>query len=179
MGRGVQRGHLQRNDGIAAALDGMPDDPVHVPVMDQRARVAVVGAQDEVPGIKALLRYGGDLAFDVMPCRTEAEHRLHPLPDAADCVHLARALMVVRGSAGGVGMESGSEIGRRIMPAHGPARIHGGGDLRQHVRIPGNDAGKVHHFAQPGNSGPAHGLNDVLRHDFGPGRLQSRRRGCA
>ncbi len=53
---GVERRHLDRGDRLQPLRDGVAHDAVHVAFVDQRAGMAVVGAQDEVARIEALLR---------------------------------------------------------------------------------------------------------------------------
>ena len=78
----------------------MAHDAVHMAVIDQRAGMAVVGAQDEVARVNALFRHGFDLFGDVVPCRTETQHRLHALAYAGDRIVGAGAFMVVFRTAG-------------------------------------------------------------------------------
>ena len=52
---GVEARHLDRGDRLEALGDGMADHAVHVAIVDQRTGMAVVGAQDEIARIEALL----------------------------------------------------------------------------------------------------------------------------
>ena len=49
----------------------------HVPLVDQRAGMAIVGADDHVARIKPAFGDRGDLRLDVVPGRAEPDHRLH------------------------------------------------------------------------------------------------------
>ena len=72
--RGVERRHLDRRHRLQPLRDGVAHDAVHVAFMDQRAGMAVVGAQDEVARIDALLRHRLDLG---------SPRRTRPSPAAA------------------------------------------------------------------------------------------------
>ena len=74
--------------------------------------MAVVGAEDEVARIEAALRHRLDLRRDVVPGGAESQHRAHALPHPRHSIDRARALMIVRRAAGGIGMEGRTEVGR-------------------------------------------------------------------
>ena len=172
MGGGVDRGHLERHEGIAAAGDGVAQDAVHVAFADQRAGVAVVGAEDEVARVEALLRDGGDLGLDVEPGRAEAEHGAHALADAGDGVGLGGAFVVVGGAAGGIGVEGDAAVGAGIVAADGAAGLHGGRHLGQHLLGAVDNAGIIHHLAEPDDAGPGHRLGDFVGADLVAGGLE-------
>ena len=71
---GVERCHLQGDQRIASASDGVTHDAVHVPFVHQRARVAVIGAQDKAAGVEALFGHSRDLGFDVVPGGPKTQH---------------------------------------------------------------------------------------------------------
>ena len=76
-------------------------------------------------------------------------------------------------------MEGEPQIGRGIMAADGLLRRAGGGDLSDHHRIIGRDAGKVHHLAKPDDRRPTHRLGDIVRAEHRAALLQAWRRGHA
>ncbi len=85
----------------------MAHNAVHVPVVHQRAGMAIVGAQDEIARIKALFGDRRDLAFDVIPRRPKPHHRPHPLAHARNRVGLAGAFVIVRRAARHIGVKRG------------------------------------------------------------------------
>ena len=178
MGGGVDRGHLERDQRVEAAFDGVAHDAVHVAVVDERAGMAIVGAEDEVARIETLFGHGGDLGLHVVPGAAETEHGAHALADAHDGVGLGGAFVIVGGAAGGIGAEIG-EVGAGVMAADGLAGGLGRGDLAEHFGITRDHAGEVHHLAQAYDVRPGHRLGDVLGAEFGAGRLEARRGGGA
>ena len=44
----IERCHLNRRDWLEALCNRVPNNAVHVTVMHQRSRVAVVGAENEI-----------------------------------------------------------------------------------------------------------------------------------
>ena len=141
--------------------------------------MAIIRAQDEAARIEALFGDSRDLAFHVIPCRTQTHHMAHPLAGAGNRIGLAGALMVVRRPARGIGVKGRSQIRRSVVTAHGLAGVLRRGNLGQHLRIAADDAGKIHHLAQPDDAGPAHRLGHVLCADFKACGLQPRRGRCA
>ena len=170
----VDRRHLDRRHRLQPLRDRVAHDAVHMPFIDQRSGVAVVGAQDEVARIDAHLGHRLHLARHVVPGRTQSQHRLHALAHAGDGVLGAGALMVVRRAGRGVSMKGQAEVPRGIVAADrlsGPQRS---GDLAGHHRIVGDDAGKVHHLAEPDDVFPAHRLGHVRHPERCAGILQPR-----
>ncbi len=82
--RGVQCCHLDGGDRFQALRNGMTDDAVHVAIVDERAGMAVVGAEHEVAWVEPLLRDGLDLGRDVIPGGAQPQHGAHALADAGD-----------------------------------------------------------------------------------------------
>ena len=136
MGRGVDRRHLQRHQRIAAAIDGMADDAVHVAVIHQRAGMAIVRAEDEVPWVQTLLRHRRDLAFDIVPGRAQPHHRAHAVAHPGNRVRFSGALVIVRRPARHIGAEGDTFVGRSVMPADGLARPH---RRRRAIQRPGSE----------------------------------------
>ena len=132
---GIERRHLDRRDGLQPLRDGVADDAVHVSFVDQRSRMAVVGAEDEVAGIEPAFGHRLDLRRDIVPGGAEPKHRAHSLADARDRVVGARAFMVVRRSAGGIGVEGAAEIGGRVVAADRLSGELGRSDLAKHFRV--------------------------------------------
>ena len=95
VGGSVDRGHLKGNQRVAAAVDGVPHHAVHVAVVHQRARMAVVGAEDEIARIEPLFGDRRDLAFHVVPGRTKPHHRAHAVPDPRNRIRLGGAFVIV------------------------------------------------------------------------------------
>ena len=127
-------------------------------------------------GSRPLLGHGGDLGRDVVPGRAQAQHRAHSAADAGDGVLLPRALVVVGGATGQIGVEGRAEVGRGIVAAHRLAGSLRRGDLGQHLRVGIGDAREVHHLAQTDDARPGHRLGHVLGRQFDAGRLQPRGR---
>ncbi len=75
----VDRCHLNGRDRAQPLRDRVADDAVHVTLGDQRARVAVVGAEDEVSRIDAGFGDRLHLLGHVVPGGAQPQHRLHAL----------------------------------------------------------------------------------------------------
>ena len=50
---GIERRHLDGGDGLEALRDRVAHHPVHVALMHQRAGMAIVRTQNEIPGVDA------------------------------------------------------------------------------------------------------------------------------
>ena len=101
----VERCHLDRRDRFETLGDGVADDAVHVAVVDQRAGMAVVGAEDEIAAVQPLLGDRFDLGGDIVPGGAEAQHRFHALADAGDGVFGAGAFVVIGRAASHVAVK--------------------------------------------------------------------------
>ena len=102
---GVERGHLNSCDGFETLGNGVAHHAVHVSVVDERAGVAVVGAEDEVAAVQSLFSDGFDLCGNVIPGGAEAQHRFHALAHAGDGVCGASAFVVVGWATSDVAVE--------------------------------------------------------------------------
>ena len=175
VGRGVDRRHLQRDQRVAAAVDGMAHHAVHMTVIHQGAGMAVIGAQDHVARIQAFFGDRGDLCFNVIPRGPQPDHRPHPLTHPCNGIRLAGALVIIRRAARHIGRECGPQIGGGIVPAHGLSRALRCGNLGQHLGVARGHTREVHHLAQTDDTGPVHGLGDILCRDFKAGGFQTGR----
>ena len=106
MGGGVDCAHLQRDQRVTAAGDGMAQHAVHMAIIHQGAGMAIIGAKNEVATIQPLFRNRGDLAFHIVPCRPKSHHRAHSKPYAGNGIFFAGALMVVSRATGSIGCKA-------------------------------------------------------------------------
>ena len=172
---GVHRRHLDRGDGPQTLGDRVAHDAVHVALIDERARMAVVGAQDEIARIDPLLRHRLHLLGNVVPGRTEPQHRLHALTHSGDGVSGAGSLVIVRGAAGDIAMERQTQIRRCVMAADRLAGAHRLGDRGDHRRVVGRHAREIHHLAKADDVLPPDRLRELVGAERSAGMLQA---GC-
>ncbi len=163
--RGVQCRHLDRCHRLQPLRNGMAHDPVHMPIADQRQRVAIIGAKNEVARVEAALGYGRDLLGHIVPRGAKPQHCAHSLTHTRDGIFFLRAFMIVGGTTCGIGVKRASEIARGIVAANGLICRLRSRYFGQHLRIASFHAGEVHHFAKPDDIGPAHGFRHILRAD--------------
>ena len=134
---GVERGHLQRNHRIAPAGDGVTHHPVHMPLTNKRAGMAIIGAQNHVARIEAFLGDGCDLRLHIVPRAAQADHATHALPHAGNGVCFAGAFVIVRWATRNIGRKCWTEIRRCIVTADSFASALRRRDFGQHLRISG------------------------------------------
>ena len=169
----VQGCHLDGGDGLESLGDGVAHHAVHVAFVDERAGVAVVGAEDEIAAVETPFGNRFDLGSHVVPGGAEAQHGLHALAHAGDGVFDASAFVVVGGAASHVAVEGTAQVGRGVMAADDFARFHGFGHFGVHLGVAHEDAGEVHHFAQADDAGPGHGFGHFGRADGRAGGFQT------
>ena len=166
MGCRVNSRHLQRNNRVTSAFNGVAHNTVHMPVIDQRARMTIIRAQNEVSRIKPFLGDGCDLAFDIIPRRPQPHHGAHPLTHPRNTLCFGCGFLIVSRPAGHIGCEIRAQIRRGIMP---PDRFPSSlcrCNFGQHFWISGCNTGEIHHFTQPNDARPSHRLGHVLGGDF-------------
>ena len=176
---GVDRRHLDRGHRRHAPADGMAHGAVHVAFADQRGRVRVVGAEQEVARVEAHLGDGANLFGDIVPGRAEAQHGAHALAHTRDSVFQARAFVVVHRAAGHVPGEFGGQVRRGIMPADDLGGAARGFHLGVHHLVAGGHARVIHHLAQADHARPLQRFANFVRGQLGAVGLQPGGRGHA
>ena len=154
----------------------MAHNPVHMAILNERTRMAVIRAQNEIPWVEPLLRDGSNLAFNVVPSAAKTKHGPHSLTHACNRIGLAGAFVIVRRSASGIGMKRRAKVGRGIVPANRFTRPLCLGDFSKHLCVARCHTRKVHHLSQANNARPTHGFGNILGRDLMPSGFQARRR---
>ena len=73
--------------------------------------MAVIRAEDHVPRIQTFFGDRGDLAFDIVPCTSKADHGPHALPHPRDGVSFAGPFVIVRRPARDIGGKGRPQVG--------------------------------------------------------------------
>src|SRR5687767_5720650 len=106
----VKRRHLNCGNWLKSLCDRMSYNAIHMPVIDQRSGMTVIGTKDEIAGVEPLLGYRLDLACNVVPGRAQAQHRAHTLAHACHRIFHSRAFMIVFGTTSHIAMESAPQL---------------------------------------------------------------------
>ncbi|MNV14197.1 hypothetical protein D3C71_1048720 [compost metagenome] len=171
----VDRRHLEGGHRLDALSDSMTDDEIHMALIPQRLRAAVVGDEHHPAGIDAVLGMRRNRLGDIMPGRAAAHLRVHAEPYALDHILGGHALMIA-GNAG-CRIDRQPPVVRRPgeMAVGVFARAQRRLDLADHLLVAVDDAREVHHFAKRNHVvAPGERLGNFLGADGGAGRLKFR-----
>ncbi|MNW51282.1 hypothetical protein D3C74_287650 [compost metagenome] len=126
----------------------MAHHKIHVPLIAQRFRTAVIGHEQHPARVQPMLRMCGDRLRHIMPGGAAAHLGIHAQTDALDHILGCNTLMIA-GYAGG-GVHRQSPVIRRPgeMPIHHPAGAQGRLNFPEHFTVSVDHTGEVHHFAQ-------------------------------
>ena len=130
-----------------------------------------------MPRVDAVLGEDGRERLDVAERRSFAELDPHPGTELRERV-LARGGLVARVDSGGdVGLEPVvADAGEAPVAGDGLAALERGRDLRVDALVSVDDAGHVHHLAEPGDPVPLERLADLVRPELCPRVLEPRQR---
>ena len=110
-----------------------------------------------------------------MPGRAIAEHRAHALPHPRHRIFGPRPFMIILRPAGHVRVEGKAQVWGGIVPADSLVRGVCGCHFGQQLAVAVDDSWEIHHFAQPDDPGPGHGLCHFLRSNGRARRFKTRR----
>ncbi len=167
VGGRVDGGELDGPQRVQPQGDGLAHHGVHVAVLLEVAAGAVVHHQQAAGG-RAVGDQGQQL-LQVLLGGALADHQVHAAAELLAPLLQAGRLVVGAGAGGQVGVEG-------FAPQAGGVAVDGpvayGVDLVQAGAVAGDDAGEVHHLAQPDGARQGQGLGDVLGPQGGAGGLQ-------
>jgi hypothetical protein len=168
--RGVVRGHHQRVLGRDAEAHGVADDRVHVPVLRDVLRLAVVGAERHPS--RAELRHERRQGLEVARGGRLADQQPHPRAQPLASLLRREGLVVGADPGGGVGLQRVPEDAGRV-----PVDVVRALDrqLRQLAVGARDDAGEVHHLGEPDHALAPQQALEVAGREWPSRRLELRR----
>ena len=173
----VDRRHLDRDQRVDPGGDRRPHGVVEVAHGGERLGMHVVGDEQRVARVDAVLQQHRGELLDVVPRRALAQLDPHPGAQLGQGVAAQHGLVV--------GVHAGRDVGVQAMvvpavqapvPGHRQPRVEHGADHLVGRRVGLDDAGHVHHLPQAGDALPAQRLADVVGRDRRPGILEAGQR---
>ena len=173
----ADRGHLDRHQRVDPGGDRGPHGMVEVTHGGKRLGMHVVGDEQHVARVDAVLQHDGGEFLHVVPRRALAQLHPHPGPQLGERVAAQHRLVVAVHAGGRVGMQAVVVPAVQApVPGHRQARVAHGADHLVCAGIRLDDAGHVHHLPQPGDALPLKRLADVVGRDRRPGVLEAGQR---
>ncbi len=155
-----ERGHAERLLDLEAARDRLSDAVIDVPLASEHISVPVVG------GKAAPRRCAGiherEKVAEVLLGRAFPDHDVYPPEELLSRLRKRRALVVALDPGVDVGVQISAGEERR-MTIDDLKEVH----LLCEVRIPGEDAGDVHHLGKPDDSLPPPEPGEVVGREHG------------